>query len=84
MPSPFPGMDPYLESPTYWAGLHHRLITYCCTVLDTALPPNYVADLAERLYVVQPQRRIYPDVFVLDHPAPPVARPAGAAERRWR
>jgi hypothetical protein len=28
MPSPFPGMDPYLESPELWRGFHARLITY--------------------------------------------------------
>ncbi|NJM48070.1 MAG: DUF4058 family protein [Alkalinema sp. RU_4_3] len=26
MPSPFPGMNPYLEA-QYWAGVHHWLIT---------------------------------------------------------
>jgi Protein of unknown function (DUF4058) len=26
MPSPFPGMNPYLELPVLWAELHSRLI----------------------------------------------------------
>jgi len=26
MPSPFPGMDPYLEHPARWGGVHARLI----------------------------------------------------------
>ena len=26
MPSPFPGMNPYLEQPSVWAGFHNRLI----------------------------------------------------------
>ncbi|MGL6095598.1 MAG: DUF4058 family protein, partial [Fimbriiglobus sp.] len=26
MPSPFPGMDPYLEDPAYWSGFHSRLV----------------------------------------------------------
>ncbi|NET90752.1 MAG: DUF4058 family protein, partial [Kamptonema sp. SIO1D9] len=26
MPSPFPGMNPYLESPLFWSGFHHWLI----------------------------------------------------------
>lgn len=25
MPTPFPGMDPYLESADIWPGFHHRL-----------------------------------------------------------
>jgi hypothetical protein len=27
MPSPFPGMDPYLEHPGMWPEVHHRLIS---------------------------------------------------------
>ncbi|HEY9607995.1 MAG TPA: DUF4058 family protein [Allocoleopsis sp.] len=27
MPSPFPGLDPYLENPELWSEVHHRLIT---------------------------------------------------------
>jgi hypothetical protein len=26
MPSPFPGINPYLEHPELWPGVHHRLI----------------------------------------------------------
>ena len=26
MNTPFPGMDPYLEHPALWPGLHNRLI----------------------------------------------------------
>ena len=28
MPSPFPGMDPYLESPDWFPNLHDALITF--------------------------------------------------------
>lgn len=66
MPSPFPGMDPYLEDPVLWPGVHQRLITSAGTVLNSALPPSYVADIGERLYVVQPQRSIYADLSVLE------------------
>ncbi|HBE21084.1 MAG TPA: hypothetical protein DDW51_26675, partial [Cyanobacteria bacterium UBA11367] len=27
MPSPFPGMNPYLENPLFWSEVHHRFIT---------------------------------------------------------
>jgi hypothetical protein len=37
--------------------------------LNTLLPPPYVADIGERLYVVQPERSIYPDVVVIEHPS---------------
>ena len=66
MPGPFPGMDPNLESPVYWQGVHQRLITYIGDVLNEHLPSRYVAAIEERLYVVQPERNIYPDVSVVD------------------
>jgi hypothetical protein len=62
-------MDPYLEQPALWPGVHQRLITYIADTLNTLLPPAYVADIGERLYVVQPERSIYPDVVVVEHPA---------------
>ena len=36
MPSPFPGMDPYLEQ--FWGDIHHRFITYACDQLQITLP----------------------------------------------
>ncbi len=78
MPSPFPGMDPYLEHPALWPGVHQRLITYIADTLNAALPPRYMADIGERLYVVQPGRGIYPDVVVLEPPVPPPPTEPGA------
>jgi hypothetical protein len=72
MPSPFPGMDPYLEHPTRWQGAHLGLITYASAALNALLPPAYVADIGERLYVVQPERSIYPDVVVVERPPAPL------------
>lgn len=69
MPSPFPGMDPYLENPLHWRGLHNRLITFAAESLKTILPPGFIADIDEQLYVVEPERPIYPDVAVLKRPA---------------
>jgi hypothetical protein len=81
MPSPFPGMDPYLEDPVLWPTLHQRLITYIGDDLNTLLPPHYVANIGERLYVVQAQRSIFPDVILKVGPSPPVQqeRSGGAA-----
>jgi hypothetical protein len=62
-------MDPYLEHPALWPGVHQRLITYLGDRLNTLLPSHYVADIGERLYVVQPERSIYPDVVVVEPPA---------------
>jgi hypothetical protein len=43
MPSPFPGMDPYLESPTLWPDVHHELISGIRAALIGTLRPRYVA-----------------------------------------
>ena len=72
MPSPFPGMDPYLEHPALWPGVHQRFITYVGDALNALLPAHYIADIGERLYIIQPERSIYPDVAILEHPS---ARP---------
>lgn len=38
MPSPFPGMDPFLEHPAISAGLHQWLVTQIAMALDAVLP----------------------------------------------
>lgn len=68
MPSPFPGMDPYLEHPTRWPGAHQALIAYMNEALNFVLPPGYAASIGERIYVLQPDRSIYPDLSILEHP----------------
>jgi len=61
-------MDPYLENPVLWPGVHQGLVTYIRAALNTVLPPGYVADIGERVYIVQPERSVYPDVVVLERP----------------
>src|SRR5205823_4597590 len=77
MLSPFPGMDPYLEDPIGWPDLHQGFITALRTELNRVLPPQYRARMGERLYVVQPDRSIFPDVMVVERPASPPARDHG-------
>ena len=48
MPSPFPGMDPYMEHHALWPGVHQGLITFMWSALNTLLPPRYVASIVER------------------------------------
>ena len=70
MPSPFPGIDPYLESQGYWPDLHTRFMTYCCDSLNDHLPESYEARLGEQLRLIEhPEpraRTVYPDVAVLE------------------
>lgn len=73
MPSPFPGMDPYLEDPDIWPDFHDRLADEINSVLNQILPAPYYARLESRpeLGVVDLEagvpytRRIIPDVGVV-------------------
>lgn len=53
MKSPFPGMDPYLESTRgLWEGFHDRLIARIDDALSLILPSGYRLERATRSYVV--------------------------------
>lgn len=68
MPSPFPGMDPYLESPDIWPDFHDRIASEISTTLNRELPATYYARLETRPEVgiigEAPHRRIVADVSV--------------------
>jgi hypothetical protein len=64
MPSIFPGMDPYLEAPATWPGLHQRLIVSIADSLQPQLQPDYYSEIGERLYVEVVPRYIVPDVSI--------------------
>src|SRR5260370_5410640 len=51
MPSPFPGTDPHLESPTIWPDVHHELISEIRAALIPVLVPRYVARVELRVYI---------------------------------
>jgi hypothetical protein len=57
-------MDPYLEHPTIFPGLHNRLIAGLSEALQAALPPPYFAEIGERVWVEVSQRYIEPDASI--------------------
>jgi hypothetical protein len=61
MPSPFPGMDPWLEGDQVFPNLYERLIISVQDALNAALPPGYVATSKNRVWV-DPELRREPDV----------------------
>ena len=68
MPSPFPGMNPYLEHPTLWPGIHNGLIAALQLFLAPQLRPRYYVALEERVYVTEPEQRTLvgrPDITVV-------------------
>jgi hypothetical protein len=48
MPSPFPGMDPYLEAPDIWPDFHDALAGEISSELNRTLPRPYYARLEMR------------------------------------
>src|SRR4051812_6644586 len=67
MPSPFPGMDPYLES--HWRDVHHRLITYASDAIQEALPADLRARVEERVVMESDAgigNPLFPDLRVIE------------------
>jgi hypothetical protein len=52
MPSPFPGMDPYLEQPDHWPEYHSRLIVAIADALMPQLRPKYEVAIEKHIYEV--------------------------------
>lgn len=65
MPSPFPGMDPWLESPAVFPDLHNTFITFLRGELNRRLPPPFRAAIATRIYMEVSERQAEPDVDIL-------------------
>ncbi|ASC73432.1 hypothetical protein XM38_043990 [Halomicronema hongdechloris C2206] len=52
MPSPCPGMNPYLEHPDRWSTVHNRLIVALADALTPQLLPKYQVDIEKRVYEI--------------------------------
>jgi hypothetical protein len=83
MPSPFPGMDPYLEG-FLWPDVHHSLASEIRDRVNPQIRPRYVARIEVQ---VTPDENpageigiMYPDVEIFhgrSHPQPPATPAAG-------
>jgi len=77
-------MDPYLEDPAYWEGFHALFIVECVYQLSERLPENYVADVGERVHLVNIADEVaaeyLPDVAISrrDRPTPRQQSKAGS------
>ena len=81
MPSPFPGMDPWLEGEEVFPNLHDRFIISVQDALNAALPPGYVATSKNRVWVDDELRR-EPDVAACSGRDPPAERQRWSVRRR--
>jgi hypothetical protein len=81
MPSPFPGMNPYLEEPTVWHSLHEQFPAYCQEILTAQVRPKYFVKLDVNIYIHElpggPRLAGRPDVTV--GPAAPISSRGSAA-----
>lgn len=72
MPSPFPGMDPWLEHPGLWPDVHYGLIGALRRTLGPILRPRYYVAVGIHAYIITPpiapSRIRYPDVMVVEAP----------------
>lgn len=80
MPSPFPGMDPWLESPALFPDLHDSLIFLLREAVNAALPRPYYARTRTRVWIEDHQRR-EPDVSVASPPSFAPSRGDASARR---
>lgn len=78
MPSPFPGMDPYLEG-SVWSDVHLRLATEISVRLAPRIRPKYLARLAtQTIQDRTPETEVgimYPDVEIFQRRIPPPRQP---------
>lgn len=82
MPSPFPGMNPYLELPALWHEFHNRLIVALSDVLTPDLQPRYYVAVETRTYLDDDNPELLvgiPDAIVLTAPKTPGAHPGSIA-----
>lgn len=82
MPSPFPGMDPYLERPDRWSGVYTRLIAVIGELLTAQVAPRFFVDSEDNVYILgldDPARSLVcPDLYaVAATGAGPLPRPQG-------
>jgi hypothetical protein len=84
MPSPFPGMDPYLEAPEFWPDFHGTLVTAIRAALTPILPEGFFAELDQYVWLEQEdtvhrERRGRPDVYVTNGGGrKPLVKPGGS------
>jgi hypothetical protein len=84
MPSPFPGMNPYLEQSDTWEDFHQNFMTRAQEVLSPQVGANYLVKIETRLYLRElaaEERRFVgrADVAVTDTPPGESTPGVGAA-----
>jgi hypothetical protein len=83
MPSPFPGMDPWLER--HWGDIHTSIVTYCRDHLQEGLPSDLRARVEEHVVLeadVEEDlrlRMLRPDAKIVEYPRQGLRREENSA-----
>ena len=61
MPSPFPGMNPYLEQDDVWHDFHEAFLPHLAEVIAAQLAAHYIVKIDEHVYIHEPsaEQRIF-------------------------
>src|SRR5204862_708616 len=51
MPSPFPGMNPYLEQEDPWHDFHERFMPMAAAMLEPQVGDDYIVKIDENVYI---------------------------------
>src|SRR3954467_10239550 len=82
MPSPFPGMNPWLEQEGLWQDFHTKLLVAVSERLVPQVGPNYFVLLEHQIYIqegpAEKVRRLRADLLVTHSPSG-AQQPVGAA-----
>jgi hypothetical protein len=84
MPSPFPGMNPYLEQPDLWRGFHNSFLVHLAGAITPHVVPAYYVEPEESIYIDRPEPGPFAvaDVAVAEAESDTQGnKPAGAAAR---
>jgi Protein of unknown function (DUF4058) len=84
MPSPFPGMDPYIEASGLWPDFHAALLGVFRSGLNRRLPRRYIAGIELHVWVHEPDAETgmqmqAPDLHIVDQTGPVTATAVAAA-----
>jgi hypothetical protein len=55
MPSPFPGMNPYLEQEDVWQDFHETMIPTIRDAISPQVSPHFIVKIEEHLYIHEPE-----------------------------
>src|SRR5437867_1528281 len=54
MPSPFPGMNPFLEQPDAWQDFHDRYVPALADALAAVVRPHFIVKVEQHLFIHEP------------------------------